>query len=81
MKRSLGLATMIAATCLSAAAPAVAQTSADNARFAAAQARLDSELQIFREEFDRYQSLRGNRGGSYVPPAPQGGYRQAPDRY
>ena len=82
MKRSLGLATMIAATCLSAAAPAVAQTSADNARFAAAQARLDSELQIFREEFDRYQSLRGNRGGgSYVPPVPQGGYRQAPDRY
>ncbi len=81
MKRSLGLATMIAATCLSAAAPAVAQTSADNARFAAAQSRLDSELQIFREEFDRYQSLRGNSGGSYVPPVPQSGYRQAPDRY
>jgi hypothetical protein len=33
-------------------------------------------LQIFRQEFDRYQSTRGNRGGY----APQGGYRQAPDR-
>jgi len=82
MKRSLGLATVIAATCLSAATPVAAQSSADDARFAAAQSRLDSELQIFRQEFDRYQSLRGNRGGGYVPPAPsQGGYRQAPDRY
>ena len=77
MKRFLGTAAMIAATCLSVATPAVAQSSADDARFAAAQARLDSELQIFRTEFDRYQSVRGNRGGY----APQGGYRQAPDRY
>ncbi|MEG8024168.1 hypothetical protein QP162_06445 [Sphingomonas aurantiaca] len=76
MKRFLGTAAMIAATCLSVATPAVAQSSADDARFAAAQARLDSELQIFRTEFDRYQSVRGNRGGY----APQGGYRQAPDR-
>jgi len=81
MKRSLGLA-MIAATCLSGATPAVAQSGADDARFAAAQARIDSELQIFRQEFDRYRSLQGNRGGSYAPPVQsQGGYRQAPDRY
>jgi hypothetical protein len=76
MKRFLGTAALIAATCLSAATPALAQSSADDARFAAAQSRLDSELQIFRQEFDRYQSTRGNRGGY----APQGGYRQAPDR-
>jgi hypothetical protein len=71
--------TLIAATCLGAAAPALAQSSADDARFAAAQSRLDSELQIFRQEFDRYQSLRGNRGGAYRPPASTGPYRQAPD--
>jgi hypothetical protein len=76
MKRFLGTAALIAATCLSAATPALAQSSADDARFAAAQSRLDSELQIFRQEFDRYQSTRGTRGGY----APQGGYRQAPDR-
>ena len=75
MKRFLGTAALIAATCLSAATPALAQSQADDARFAAAQSRLDSELQIFRQEFDRYQSVR-NRGG-YVP---QGGYRTAPDR-
>ena len=77
MKRFLGTVAVIAATCLSAATPALAQSSADDARFAAAQARLDSELQIFRTEFDRYQSVRGNRGGGY---APQSGYRTAPDR-
>ena len=76
MKRFLGTAALIAATCLSAATPALAQSQADDARFAAAQSRLDSELQIFRQEFDRYQSVRGNRGGY----APQGGYRTAPDR-
>lgn len=78
MKRFLGTAALIAATCLSVATPAVAQSAADDARFAAAQARLDSELQIFRQEFDRYQSVRGNRGGNYRPPV-NGGYRQAPD--
>ena len=75
MKRFLGTAALLAATCLSAATPALAQSQADDARFAAAQSRLDSELQIFRQEFDRYQSVR-NRGGY----APQGGYRTAPDR-
>ena len=76
MKRLFGTVAVIAATCLSVATPALAQSSADDARFAAAQSRLDSELQIFRQEFDRYQSVRGNRGGY----APQGGYRTAPDR-
>ena len=77
MKRFLGTAALIAATCLSAATPALAQSQADDARFAAAQSRLDSELQIFRQEFDRYQSVRGNRGGYRTAPDRSGGYQEA----
>lgn len=63
------------------AAPAVAQGPADDARMARAQDRFDREYQTFRQELDRYQSLRGTgyRGSG-------GGYRVAPtvpydDRY
>lgn len=81
MIRLLGTAALVAASL--SATPALAQSSADEARFAAAQARLDSELQIFRQEFDRYQSLRGSRGGYAPPPPPvnNGPYRVAPDPY
>lgn len=59
----------VALATLATATPALAQSAQDDARFANAQARLDSELRIFRQEFDRYQSLR-SRGGPY---------RRAPD--
>ena len=61
-----------------AAIPAAAQTAQEEARFAEAQRRLDSELANFRAEFDRYQAARG-RSGTYRPqpvrPGP-GGYAQ-----
>lgn len=60
----------IAAATLAFAAPAIAQTQSDDARFQAAQQRLDRELQLFQQEFDRYQSTRTSRG--------PGGYRPAP---
>lgn len=70
----------LAATALL-AAPAVAQGPADDARMRQAQDRFDREYQTFRQELDRYQSLRGTgyRGSG-------GGYRVAPavpydDRY
>lgn len=69
MFRSL-LITAIAASAMTATAPAVAQSAADDARFAAAQQRFDAELARYRAEFDRYRSARGSYGG--------GGYRQAP---
>ena len=47
------------------AAPAVAQTTADDARMRAAQERFDREYQIFRQELDRYQSARGGYRGRY----------------
>ena len=76
----------LAIATLSTATPALAQSAQDDARFAAAQARLDSEMRVFRQEFDRYQSLR-SRGGNSGPyrraPEPRyddrGGYDQAPD--
>ena len=62
----------LAIATLAAATPVLAQSAQDDARFAAAQARLDSEMRVFRQEFDRYQSLR-SRGGN------GGTYRRAPD--
>lgn len=59
------LAAALAAAALT--APAAAQTGSDEARFRQAQDRFDREYQIFRQELDRYQSVRG------------GGYRTAPD--
>ncbi len=61
------LATTLAVATLATAAPAIAQSAQDDARFNAAQARLNNELQIFRQEFDRYQAVRAQ------------GYRRAPD--
>lgn len=61
------------------AAPAVAQSGADESRFAQAQARYDREYQIYRQEVDRYRSARG-RGGYSTPPY-DGNYRRAPDAY
>ena len=63
------------------AAPAIAQTSVDDARMRQAQDRFDREYQIFRDELGRYQSARTG----YRAPA-GGGYRVAPavpydDRY
>jgi hypothetical protein len=63
------------------AAPAVAQSPADDARMRQAQDRFDREYRIFRDELDRYQSARTG----YRAPA-GGGYRVAPavpydDRY
>jgi hypothetical protein len=43
------------------AQPALAQTRTDDARFEAAQRRLNSELALFRAEFDRYEQARAAR--------------------
>ncbi len=69
MFRSLSI-TIAAAATLCTAMPAIAQSTSDDARFAAAQQRFDAELARYRAEFDRYRSVRGNAG--------PGGYRQAP---
>lgn len=62
------------ATLATAAAPALAQSSADDSRFRAAQERFDREYQIFRQESDRYQSSRRTSYNGNV-------YNRAPDRY
>jgi hypothetical protein len=69
----------IVALSILAASPAFAQSAQDEARFRQAQDRFQRELDVFQQEFDRYQSLRGGRGG--YAPAPNGAYRNAPDRY
>jgi hypothetical protein len=53
-----------------ASVPAAAQTREDDARFEAAQRRLDSELAIFKTEFERYR-----RAQSAEPQASQPGER------
>ena len=83
-RRQMNRLTRIAALAASASialgsltAPAVAQTRADDARFEAAQQRLDRELELFRAEFDRYEQARSlpRRGGGYNDPrGPRGGY-------
>ncbi|WP_375428683.1 glycine zipper 2TM domain-containing protein [uncultured Sphingomonas sp.] len=73
MKLTLALA---AAALL--AAPAIAQSSADDARMRQAQDRFDREYQTFRQELDRYHSTRtGNRAPTGYR-ASGGGYRVAP---
>ncbi|WP_188658860.1 glycine zipper 2TM domain-containing protein [Sphingomonas metalli] len=61
---------LIAATLV--AAPAIAQSSADDARFRAAQERFDREYDIYRQEVDRYRNARSGYDRDY---------RRAPDRY
>ncbi|MDF2494090.1 glycine zipper 2TM domain-containing protein [Sphingomonas sp.] len=48
-------------------APALAQSAADDARFRAAQERFERELDTFRSEYDRYQSVRRVPGSGYRP--------------
>lgn len=52
------------------AAPASAQTPADDSRFRAAQDRFDREYQIYRQEADRYMAAR-RTGGYYDRGAPR----------
>ena len=81
--RRLIFATMLAATSLSAAVPAVAQSPQAEQRFDAAQARYDRETQLYQEELRRYrQSIarygdyrQGGGPGAYPPPGPGPGYR------
>lgn len=64
----IALATAGAAAGLALGAPAAAQSSADDARFRAAQDRFERELQTFRSEFDRYQSVRRVSGSGSRDP-------------
>ena len=75
MVKSLSIAA-VAAAALTAAAPVVAQSSADEARFNAAQQRFDAELARYRAEVDRYRAARGGSAGAGYGGA--GGYREAP---
>jgi hypothetical protein len=77
--RSLArFAALAASVSLAVSAPALAQSRDDDARFQAAQQRFDSELNIFRQAFDRYQAARarGDRDDGYydgprnAPPPP-----------
>lgn len=61
------LAMLIAGSSLATVTHALAQSPSDDRRFQQAQQRFDSELAIFRAEFDRYQQARA-RG--YRPPPP-----------
>ena len=79
MRKFTTIALIVAGSCLAATTPAIAQTAQDDARFQQAQQRLDNELQVFRQEFDRYQAARANnpRGGyrgGYNDPRGGGGY-------
>lgn len=78
-------AVVAAATLAGAAAPVLAQSSADDARFRTAQERFDREYQIFRQEADRYQQARSRYGYNNAPPPPayrpSNGYYQDDDRY
>ncbi len=75
MTRTLFTAGLALAASL-AAAPALAQSAQNQARFDAAQQRFDREYQIFRQEMDRYRAASTSRGGSYYNsrPAPNGDY-------
>lgn len=64
--RHIGIAAAIA--CAAFGAPANAQSGADDTRFRAAQDRFERELELFRGEFDRYQSVRRVPGAGYRDP-------------
>ncbi len=91
---AIALAAAGTTACLAIGTPAAAQSAADTARFRAAQERFERELDTFRSEFDRYQSLQripgaGSRDprwddGRTAPPPPQrynddGGWRDEGD--
>jgi hypothetical protein len=69
MTRLKTFAVLAASACAAIAAPASAQSAAQQQRFDAAQQRFDREYQIFREEMDRYRAANGRTGS----------YRQSPD--
>ena len=58
MQRTL-LAVLAAATALT--APAFAQTRADDDRLTSAQQRFDREVSVYRQEVERYRSIRSGR--------------------
>lgn len=62
------MAIVIAAAGVAVSSPSVAQSSADDARFRAAQERFERELQVFRSEFDRYQTVRRVPNSGYRDP-------------
>ncbi len=63
------------------AAPALAQTGAQEQRFRTAQDRFDREYQLYRQEVDRYQAARTGPARYDERDEDTGPYRQAPDRY
>lgn len=62
---------VLAAASVAVAVPAVAQSSADDARFRAAQDRFSNELNLFRQEYDRYMQMSRRGPGGYPPPQPR----------
>jgi hypothetical protein len=62
MKRVLHMAALLATAMACGSTPLMAQTAADERRFDDAQARFDRELQLFQDEYRRYQDARA-RGG------------------
>lgn len=68
------LAVTLVAASMAGAMPALAQTSADEARFRAAQDRFGRELDLFRQEYDRYTQISRRNPGGYPPPPPARGY-------
>jgi type II secretory pathway pseudopilin PulG len=78
MSRFTIIAVALATSCLAIATPSVAQTGQDDARFRQAQQRLQNELNVFQQEFDRYQQASRNRRGGYGGP---GGYDRGQGGY
>lgn len=56
------------------AAPAVAQTTQEQARFDQAQARFDREYDLYRQEVDRYRAARAGTPSGYAAPDPRDPY-------
>lgn len=65
MNRLIIAAVATAASLMPLAAPASAQTAQETARFTAAQDRINTELQLFRQESDRYRAAVARRSGGY----------------
>ena len=77
MRRFALIAALVATLPGAVAAPALAQTAAEQRRWDDAQARYDRELQIYQQERDRYYAAR-DRSDRYTPP-PRGRYDNAYD--
>lgn len=75
------LAVTLVAASMAGAMPALAQTSADEARFRAAQDRFGRELDLFRQEYDRYTQISRRNPGGYPPPPPPPPARGYDDGY